>query len=872
MKTQWNWIVILVILLGLAFAGPEQPVSAQASGVGIYTFTSSPNPSPYSAPVTISLSATGTDPDSQPFGYVYFFDNDKPICGRGELNMVWGYVYSPDTPVTCTLSSLEPGTHVITAEITSLIPHVYPDELLTLEGGHTVIDPYPLVISPETLPDGRFGEYYDQTLAANCQEGVPCEAAIYWELKEGSLPAGVYYLQTGQIFGNPSSAGSFAFSVEANNYAGSTGSRDYSLTILQATPVIVFNPIGTDGGMTWLSVRVNHSNRFFPYQPSGRVSFFFNDVPLEGCTDLAFIPDDGMGGNYFCRTGALSNLAPGNHTIRADFSPDDTSAANYTGASGSIPFNVLPRVEGMLFEDLDQDGVHDDGEGPVGGYVDLDQGCDGIQEIGTYASSYTGLFSVEATLGQEYCLTVNASGNFRQATPLEPFTVDGNNHFDIAFHRVQLAFDPLMLPHASVGMPYSQVVTIEGGKPPYTQLGGVQNLPDGLTLDLALSEAAFSLSGTPTAPGIGYLYLAVQDADGMVGEWSSSLFIKTDGAFTLASFANPSNTGEEVTFTCSGSSNEVDPEMDPPGPPYGTVSFFDGETPIPNCQALLLNIDPERELHGEFPAICRTSSLTEGAHTITAVFTDQSGVYHDATLTLSQQVTGNNPPVADPGGPYLGAINAAIQMDGSKSSDPDGDALKYTWDFGDGNAGTDATSAHLYASAGIYDVCLTVNDGLAESAPACTIAVVYDLAAGFVTGGGWINSPAGAYREEPGLSGKATFGFISKYQKNAKTPVGNIEFQLEAGSFAFHSTAYQRLIVNKAGSNAQFKGAGLVNGWLDPNGNEFKFMLWATDGDRDTFRIRVWWEGNDSVEHVVYDNGVEQVIGGGSIIVHAGKK
>ena len=56
---------------------------------------------------------------------------------------------------------------------------------------------------------------------------------------------------------------------------------------------------------------------------------------------------------------------------------------------------------------------------------------------------------------------------------------------------------------------------------------------------------------------------------------------------------------------------------------------------------------------------------------------------------------------------------------------------------------------HSYTAAGIYDVCLTVNDGSVDSDPACTLAVVYDPNAGFVTGGGWITSPAGAYKPDP---------------------------------------------------------------------------------------------------------------------------
>ena len=63
----------------------------------------------------------------------------------------------------------------------------------------------------------------------------------------------------------------------------------------------------------------------------------------------------------------------------------------------------------------------------------------------------------------------------------------------------------------------------------------------------------------------------------------------------------------------------------------------------------------------------------------------------------------------------------------------------------------------------------------------------------------------------------------------------------------------------------------MVNGALDPNGNAYKFMLWAGDASPDTFRIRIWWEDADGLEHDVYDNGFNQSIGGGSIVVHTGK-
>jgi nitrous oxidase accessory protein NosD len=115
------------------------------------------------------------------------------------------------------------------------------------------------------------------------------------------------------------------------------------------------------------------------------------------------------------------------------------------------------------------------------------------------------------------------------------------------------------------------------------------------------------------------------------------------------------------------------------------------------------------------------------------------------------------------------------------------------------------------------------------------------------------------------LIGKATFGFVSKYKKGADTPIGQTEFMFKAGDLNFHSTSYDWLVVT--GSDyARFKGSGTINGMGD-----YKFMLWAGDDDPDTFRIKIWYEVNDE-EYVVYDNGMDQSIGGGSIVVHKVKK
>ena len=94
--------------------------------------------------------------------------------------------------------------------------------------------------------------------------------------------------------------------------------------------------------------------------------------------------------------------------------------------------------------------------------------------------------------------------------------------------------------------------------------------------------------------------------------------------------------------------------------------------------------------------------------------------------------------------------------------------------------------------------------------------MVYDPTGGFVTGG-WIDSPAGAHKPDPNLSGPATFGFV-QYHKGAQVPTGNTAFRFDAAGFGFDSERYDWLVVNQGGTNAQFKGSGLVNVAADPNG------------------------------------------------------
>jgi hypothetical protein len=207
-----------------------------------------------------------------------------------------------------------------------------------------------------------------------------------------------------------------------------------------------------------------------------------------------------------------------------------------------------------------------------------------------------------------------------------------------------------------------------------------------------------------------------------------------------------------------------------------------------------------------------------------------------------------------------------------------------TWDWGDGSTsdgtiGTEITGTHTYYETGVFTLTLTIWDLCNEMATATyeQYIVVYDPSAGFVTGGGWINSPAGASTLYPDATGKANFGFVSKYKRGSTVPTGNTEFQFKAGDLNFNSNVYDWLVI--AGAKAMFKGEGTINGT-----GAYGFMISAIDGDLfvnggdDRLRMKIWDLVNE--ELVVYDNqtGDEEDadpvsgIGGGSIVIHTGNK
>jgi len=396
-----------------------------------------------------------------------------------------------------------------------------------------------------------------------------------------------------------------------------------------------------------------------------------------------------------------------------------------------------------------------------------------------------------------------------------------------------------------------------------------------------------TLSGNTVTGDIGDI------ASGDSGSVTLVVTIKSDtpggttitNSATIDSDQTPPTTQSETTDTC-----ENQPPVADAGGPYivneGSPVVLDASgSTDPDGDTMSYDWDYENDGTYDATGVQVTNTWNDDhIGLILLLVTDE----HDAYDTATCVVTVNNvpptiqSPIAGPTDPV--EVNTDVTMTADFTDPGTEDTHTAVWNWGDSTTSSgdvdetlgsgSAEGTHTYDTPGVYTVLLTVTDDDGGSdTETFQYVVIYDQDGGFVTGGGWIDSPAGAYVADPSLTGTANFGFVSKYKKGATTPTGQTEFQFQAGDLNFHSSIYHWLVI--ANHKAIYKGTGTING----DGN-YGFMLFAIDEkltpstDVDMFRIKIWDISNNDA--VVYDNEIGEAedapptthIIGGSIVIH----
>ena len=388
---------------------------------------------------------------------------------------------------------------------------------------------------------------------------------------------------------------------------------------------------------------------------------------------------------------------------------------------------------------------------------------------------------------------------------------------------------------------------------------------DGSSTEFSLGANEFNFGGTHVYTEAGLYQIIITIVDDNDGQASAIWEINVDGDLALVEAGPDGIIDEGSEFISAGFL------ADDSGTYTAQVDYGD-ET---GSQELLLNPGNTFDLQHLY--------CDNGVYTVlVTVFNEGEEWGSDSTIVTVNNVA---PTIESMSGPSADPLQLGlpIQLNGEFSDPGCLDTHVATIDWGDGETTTIdvpfgtyfVTGDHIYASAGVYLITLTVtdDDGGSDSMTLEYYVVVYDPNGGFVTGGGWIIALPGSYPANPDLTGRCNFGFVSKYKKGHNTPEGNTEFQFQLGGLNFHSHIYEWLVI--AGPKAMYQGVGTING-----AGNYGFKLTAIDGQKnggggvDKFRIKIWDTDNNDL--IVFDNNLgapddenpSTVLSGGQITIH----
>ncbi len=299
----------------------------------------------------------------------------------------------------------------------------------------------------------------------------------------------------------------------------------------------------------------------------------------------------------------------------------------------------------------------------------------------------------------------------------------------------------------------------------------------------------------------------------------------------------------------------------------GSAIALDGSASDPDGDGLSLIWSYSAGLDVDAGAMCSFGDLSAEDTTITCT---DDGTY---TVTLSAN-DGSNPPVEDTATVSVANVAPSVSIDSpaDASSYPLGsvvtvsssfldpgsnDTHTCSIDWGDGTVepgvvtSGDCSGSHIYGSAGVFTISVTVTDDDGGSGSDEIMVVVFDNATK-VTGGGFIVD-----------DGRTSFGFVSRNEGG----VVSGQLQVRApGKHRFHGDTVASLVV--AGNSATWSGEGR---WDGENGYTYEVSVvdnrngggkGAKKGPADQFSIVI----RDGAGVVVFSASDD--LKGGNIKVH----
>ncbi len=322
-------------------------------------------------------------------------------------------------------------------------------------------------ISSVSLPDGALNVPYVASVEARSPASLP----LSFRLSGGALPAGLTVATDGRIFGTPTSAGTFTFSIAVSDTQGGIAQRELTIRILNVAGPLRISSTGPPSGKLYFpyNFRLTAEGGFPPY--------LWNLTAGTPPSGLRLDPS----------TGSITGvpLAYGFYTFRLRLTDSRGNSADVPPYTIPV-FEAIRLANGQRGQPYSAQITQIPGQNPL--TFSLDSGAIGGLPAGLTMSP-TGFISGTPTSIGDFTFGVSARG------------ADGvvsQNSVTVQVLPPAASF-PLVrsLPGASVGSTYRQNLRISGQQNPSALTISSGALPPGISLD----PGNGILSGSPFSTG-----------------------------------------------------------------------------------------------------------------------------------------------------------------------------------------------------------------------------------------------------------------------------------------------------------------------------------------------------------------------------------
>ncbi|MGA2131222.1 MAG: putative Ig domain-containing protein [Bryobacteraceae bacterium] len=444
------------------------------------TSTGTPFASSNTAALTVNAPVTITTASPLPAGAVGSNYSEALAASGGSGSYTWA-VSSGSLPGGLTLSS----SGVISGQPTATGTSHFAIKATDSEAGTATktfaltVNPALVITTSSPLPTGTVGVNYAQTLTATGGSG-----SYTWSVSAGALPAGLTLAATtGVISGQPTAAGTPAFTIQVTDSNGASTAKGFTVTINAALVITTNSPLPT------ATVGVNYSQTLAASGGSGSYTWSVSAGALPAGLTLA------------AGTGVISGQPTTAGTPSFTIQATDTNSVSTTKPFSMTVNAALtitttsPLPTGTVGVNYSQTLAASGGSGSYTWSVSA-----GALPAGLTLAASTGVISGQPTTAGTPSFTIQVTDTNSVSTT-KPFSMTVNAALTIT------TTSPL--PTGTVGVNYSQTLAASGGSGSYTWSVSAGALPAGLTL----AAGTGVISGQPTTAGAPSFTIQVTDTN-----------------------------------------------------------------------------------------------------------------------------------------------------------------------------------------------------------------------------------------------------------------------------------------------------------------------------------------------------------------------